>query len=149
MDLKKHKLTTTVDPTLVSDLSKYITSLRNTLDSNGTPQQTIAPSLADTQSKKRKLEDGSATNGSSNTQGWADLSRQADHVVGDVSFSIPQRKKLKLEWVSGTQGGARALGADGGVEFGCGWGDIGMSTPLCALQTLWTTLSNEILDVAG
>ncbi|KAE9975008.1 hypothetical protein EG328_002541 [Venturia inaequalis] len=112
------------DPTLVSDLSKYITSLRKTLHSNATPQQITAPSLANTQSKKRKLEDGSATNGSSNTQEWANLSRQADHVVGDVSFSIPQRKKLKLEWVSGTQGGARALGADGGVEFGCGWGDI-------------------------
>lgn len=49
-------------------------------------------------------------------------------MVGDVSFSIPQRKKLKLEWVSGAQGGARALGTDGSVEFGCGWGDIGMFT---------------------
>jgi hypothetical protein len=50
-----------------------------------------------------------------------------------VSFSVPQRKKLRLEWVSSTKegtGGVRAIGGDGGVEFGCGWADIGMFTLL-------------------
>ncbi|TLD19024.1 Rtt106-domain-containing protein [Venturia nashicola] len=112
------------DPVLASDLSSYVFSLRKTLTSNALPQQSIAQGLAIPQSKKRKLEDGGAVNGSSDTQGWANQSRTADHIVGDVSFSIPQRKKLKLEWLSGAQGGARALGADGGVEFGCGWGDV-------------------------
>lgn len=85
------------------------------------------------------MDDGSATNGRS-SQGWADQSQRADHVVGDVSFSIPQRKKLRLEWVGSSKddlgkGGLRAVGAGGEIEFGCGWGDIGMFffTPIIPL----------------
>lgn len=131
-DSKSEADSVRIDPSLTTDISKYVTSLRKSLTSEFAPQRPIAQSSATPQSKKRKLEDGSAVNGSSGTQKWADSSLTADHVVGDVSFSIPQRKKLKLEWISGPQGGARALGADGAVEFGCGWGDIGMETLLQA-----------------
>jgi len=87
------------------------------------------------------LDDGNAANGNgtSNNQAWADQLQKADHIVGDVSFSIPQRKKLRLEWVSSpagdlTRGGVRAMGGDGGVEFGCGWGDIGTLKPFSFLH---------------
>jgi hypothetical protein len=43
-----------------------------------------------------------------------------------VSFSIPQRKKFKLELVlNKKEGGIRGLGADGNVEFGIAWKDVG------------------------
>lgn len=73
----------------------------------------------------------SSTEERADDEEWADDTRKADHVVGDVSFSIPQRKRLKLEWISASgegSGGMRAVAGDGGVEFGCTWGDIGMFT---------------------
>lgn len=44
-----------------------------------------------------------------------------------VSFAMPQRKKLTLELVSSGKkaGGVRALGADGSVEFGIAWSNVG------------------------
>jgi hypothetical protein len=80
------------------------------------------------QSKKRKLDDTAVANGSS--AGWADQSIRADYNAPDISFSIPQRKKLRLEWIDSAsadlaRGGIRAADASGSVEFGVSWKDIG------------------------
>ncbi len=40
----------------------------------------------------------------------------------DVSFSVPVRKKMRLEWVSG---GMRAVNGEGEIDFGVAWEDIG------------------------
>lgn len=43
-----------------------------------------------------------------------------------VSFSLPQRKKFTLELVlNGKEGGIRGVGADGKIEFGIAWKDVG------------------------
>jgi hypothetical protein len=41
-----------------------------------------------------------------------------------VSFSIPQRKKLTLELLDKKDGGVRAIGASGDVEFSIAWKDV-------------------------
>ena len=64
-------------------------------------------------SKKRKLEHGSI-----DTEGW---DKQTVCEVADVSFSIPQRKKLKLSINKSVSGGLRAINASGAPEFGVGW----------------------------
>ncbi|QDS76232.1 hypothetical protein FKW77_000231 [Venturia effusa] len=161
--LKRLRYLGSQDPSLATEISSYVASLRRSLTSHPMPQPSVARSSAVPQAKKRKLEYADATNGSPDNQTWADLSLMADHVVGDVSFSMPQRKKLKLEWVAGAQGGARALGADNTVEFGCGWGDIVpektrrqhslvvMPTSSSIEPIVWTVLepSNKELDAGA
>lgn len=71
--------------------------------------------------KKRKLEE-IITNGSA---GWTYKSKAAAHIGGDVSFSVPQRKKLRLEWLDAPSGGIRAANpTSGDLEFGVSWSDI-------------------------
>jgi hypothetical protein len=41
-----------------------------------------------------------------------------------VSFSIPQRKKFTLELLDKKDGGVRAIGASGDVEFSIAWKDV-------------------------
>ncbi|KAI9854980.1 MAG: hypothetical protein M1824_006489 [Vezdaea acicularis] len=53
---------------------------------------------------------------------WRDPQEHADTVIPDLSFSIPQRKKLTLEF---TDNGVRAKNpSTQGIEFGVSWGDI-------------------------
>jgi hypothetical protein len=42
-----------------------------------------------------------------------------------TSFALPQRKKYTLELVDKKDGGVRAVGADGSVEFSIAWTDVG------------------------
>ncbi|KIV99251.1 uncharacterized protein PV09_09022 [Verruconis gallopava] len=105
------------DERLILDLSNYIVSLKQQLQASSTQ-----PSDAQHLSKKRRLEDGGAANGS--TADWANRSRTAVYTAGDVSFSIPQRKKLRLEWTDAPHGGIRAANVAGEFEFGVSWQDI-------------------------
>jgi hypothetical protein len=56
--------------------------------------------------------------------GWTDRSKQVSYTGGDVSFSIPQRKKLRLEWLDAPSGGIRAANSAGELEFGISWQDV-------------------------
>ncbi|KAF1960069.1 Rtt106-domain-containing protein [Byssothecium circinans] len=92
--------------TLFRDISTYIL--------NQTSQTTTEPAP-----KKRKLED------SKGAQNLASTAIKAWRSYPGVSFSIPQRKKFTLELVdSKKDGGIRAIGADGSVEFGIPWRDV-------------------------
>jgi len=87
--------------------------------------------------KKRKLDEANSngTNGTAAAnagESWTQRGAKAAQSVPDVSFSVPQRKKLKLEWLAAGKepaaGGIRAVApSDGSVEFGIAWDDIGMS----------------------
>jgi len=86
--------------------------------------------------KKRKLEEANAngTNGAATASGgasWTQQSAEPAQAFPEVSFSVPQRKKLRLEWLAAgkapTAGGLRAVApSDGNVEFGIAWDEIGM-----------------------
>ncbi|KAL9596840.1 MAG: hypothetical protein Q9179_004479 [Wetmoreana sp. 5 TL-2023] len=92
---------------LFRDIATHIQSPGNTAQIDG---GTHAPV-----SKKRKLEvngDGCAPAGDADT-------------IADVSFSIPQRKKLKLELGrNAAKGHIRGLNAAGEAEFGIRWTDV-------------------------
>ncbi|PSN64137.1 Rtt106-domain-containing protein [Corynespora cassiicola Philippines] len=97
--------------TLFRDISTYIL--------NQSSQPSTEPA-----SKKRKLEDsnGVQNGGASNLTSGA---VKAWRSYPGVSFSIPQRKKFTLELVADKRdGGIRAVGADGKVEFGIPWKDV-------------------------
>lgn len=64
-------------------------------------------------SKKRKLEHQSM-----DTEAWG---KETLCEVADLSFSIPQRKKLKLSINKAASGGLRAINASGTSEFGVEW----------------------------
>lgn len=64
-------------------------------------------------SKKRKLE-----HESNDPEGWE---KGTICEVTDLSFSIPQRKKLKLGINKSASGGLRAINASGASEFGVRW----------------------------
>jgi hypothetical protein len=101
--------------TLFRDISSYVL--------NQTSQNQTEPA-----SKKRKLDDSNAVqNGAAGGLGsLASTAVSAFKTYPGVSFSIPQRKKLTLELVSNKkEGGIRGLGADGKVEFGIAWKDVG------------------------
>ncbi|KAH7125713.1 hypothetical protein B0J11DRAFT_487577 [Dendryphion nanum] len=103
--------------TLFRDISTYIL--------NQTSQSAIEPSA-----KKRKLEgtssNGAAQNGTTGASSSSLLNPEtkAWRTYPGVSFSMPQRKKLTLELVAGKEGGIRAIGADGKVEFGIACKDV-------------------------
>ncbi|KAF2019981.1 hypothetical protein BU24DRAFT_477073 [Aaosphaeria arxii CBS 175.79] len=90
-------------------------------------------------SKKRKPESNN-TNGYGVANGAApaaddkailfDSTTKAWKIDPAVSFSIPQRKKLTLELVSGKGGGVRTIGASGSVEFSVAWKDVDISNVL-------------------
>ncbi|KAL8737491.1 MAG: hypothetical protein Q9181_001621 [Wetmoreana brouardii] len=92
---------------LFRDIAAHIQSTSNTAQTNG---ETHAPV-----SKKRKLE--------ANDDGYVPAD-DAD-TIADVSFSIPQRKKLKLELGrNAAKGQIRGLNAAGEAEFGIRWTDV-------------------------
>jgi hypothetical protein len=55
----------------------------------------------------------------------ASPSAKAWKTYSGVSFQMPQRKKLELQLVSSKEGGIRGVGANGSVEFGIPWRDVG------------------------
>ena len=90
-------------------------------------------------SKKRKHDDNDENNGGHDKKQSQHFSN--DHLLqsgapyfsaGEISFSVPQRKKLRLELVRDAGIRAMAGTADGGgggggtFAFGIGWADIGM-----------------------
>jgi hypothetical protein len=82
--------------------------------------------VAEPVAKKRKLEENTiapkiptSSNGSlvsSATKAWRSYP--------GVSFAIPQRKKFTLELLDKDDGGIRAIGASGDVEFSIAWKDV-------------------------
>jgi hypothetical protein len=91
--------------------------------------QTSHPA-AEPAAKKRKLEESNgAQNGASTTAAAAGGSltstpTKAWRTYPGVSFSIPQRKKFTLELLDKKDGGIRAIGANGSVEFSIAWKDV-------------------------
>jgi hypothetical protein len=76
--------------------------------------------------KKRKLEDNNGAPSETAASGGslASSSTKAWRSYPGVSFSIPQRKKFTLELVDTKDGGIRAIGASGNVEFSIAWKDV-------------------------
>lgn len=82
--------------------------------------------------KKRKLDEsngpqnGAATTASVSAVGGSltSTSTKAFKTYAGVSFSIPQRKKFALELLDKNDGGIRAIGASGNVEFALAWKDV-------------------------
>ncbi|KAJ4294343.1 hypothetical protein N0V90_008033 [Kalmusia sp. IMI 367209] len=97
--------------TLFRDISTYIL--------NQASQPSNEPA-----SKKRKLDESNdAQNGAAAASLFSAATKAWRQYPG-VSFSIPQRKKYTLELVDKKDGGIRAVGADGNVEFGIAWKDV-------------------------
>ncbi|KAF2625229.1 Rtt106-domain-containing protein [Macroventuria anomochaeta] len=106
--------------TLFRDISVYIlgqssqppaeptTKKRKLGESNGAQNGTAAPSVP--------------TSGAGDT--LTSTSTKAFKSYTGVSFSIPQRKKFTLELVDNKDGGIRAIGATGNVEFALAWKDV-------------------------
>lgn len=92
---------------LFGDIAHYIKHL---LHASG---QEPAKSQDEQPSKKRKLEHRPI-----DTEGW-DKHSVCD--LTDVSFSIPQRKKLKLSINKSASAGLRAINPSGTSEFGVNW----------------------------
>ncbi|KAF3034217.1 hypothetical protein E8E12_001816 [Didymella heteroderae] len=96
----------------------------------------MSQASAEPTTKKRKLEESNgAPNGAAATTGAAtptsvaggslvSTSTRAFKTYTGVSFSIPQRKKFTLELVDKKDGGIRAIGASGNVEFALAWKDV-------------------------
>ena len=99
---------------LFEDIAQYIADIQNTLGEDSQKAE-VEP-----QSKKRKLEHRPL-----DSAGW---DKGGQYSVADVSFSIPQRKKLVLELApsAGIRAMTTAAGADGdrSVEFAVGWDSI-------------------------
>ena len=107
--------------TLFRDISAYIL--------NQASQPSNEPAT-----KKRKLEENNgAQNGAAGASSLTSAATKAWRQYPGVSFSMPQRKKHTLELVEGKDGGVRAVGADGSVEFGIAWRDVGA---LC-MHVVW------------
>ena len=92
---------------LFGDIAHYIKLLQHPSSHGSLKSHDEQPS------KKRKLEAGSV-----DTEEW-DKETVCD--VADVSFSIPQRKKLKLSINKSASGGLRAVNPSGASEFGVQW----------------------------
>ncbi|KAF1921860.1 hypothetical protein BDU57DRAFT_564022, partial [Ampelomyces quisqualis] len=75
------------------------------------------PSSAAPAAKKRKLDAGTPASSAS----LASRTATAWRSYPGVSFAVPQRKKFTLELLDSTDGGIRAVGADGSVEFSIAW----------------------------
>ncbi|KAL5120162.1 hypothetical protein ACEQ8H_001988 [Pleosporales sp. CAS-2024a] len=81
---------------------------------------------AEPTAKKRKLEDSPSTQHAAATPsgGLASAATKAWRTYPGVSVSMPQRKKLTLELLDRKDGGIRAIGASGHVEFSIAWRDV-------------------------
>ena len=80
---------------------------------------------AEPAAKKRRLEDNDgAQNGAALGGSLVSSATKAWRTYPGVSFSIPQRKKFTLELVDKKDGGIRAIGANGSVEFSIAWKDV-------------------------
>jgi len=81
---------------------------------------------AEPAAKKRRLEEpNSANNGKSAPSGsLLNTSAKAWRSFPGVSFAIPQRKKFTLELLDKKDGGIRAIGVNGTVEFSIAWKDV-------------------------
>ncbi|KAJ4351035.1 hypothetical protein N0V95_004206 [Ascochyta clinopodiicola] len=108
--------------TLFRDISTYILS-----QASQPPSEPIT--------KKRKLEETDSTqNGTAAVAvpqttaivggSLISTSTKAFKSYPGVSFSIPQRKKFTLELLDKKDGGVRAIGATGNVEFALAWKDV-------------------------
>ncbi|KAI4612480.1 hypothetical protein J4E80_007214 [Alternaria sp. BMP 0032] len=99
--------------TLFRDISTYIL--------NQASQPAAEPAT-----KKRKIEESVAPqNGASKTGGsLTSTSTKAIKTYPAVSVAIPQRKKFTLELLDKKDGGIRAIGANGNVEFAIAWKDV-------------------------
>ena len=92
---------------LFRDIAQYITLLKHGSGHGNLGGQN------DHLSKKRKMEHRPV-----DTEGW---DKGTVYNVADVSFSIPQRKKLKLSINNSASAGLRAVNASGTPEFGVNW----------------------------
>ncbi|KAF2845732.1 Rtt106-domain-containing protein, partial [Plenodomus tracheiphilus IPT5] len=99
--------------TLFRDISTFI------LDQQSQP-------AAEPAAKKRKLEEPSSADNSAPPAGGSLLSAssKAWRSYPGISFAIPQRKKFTLELLDKKDGGIRAVGASGTVEFAIAWKDV-------------------------
>ncbi|KAF1940935.1 Rtt106-domain-containing protein [Clathrospora elynae] len=98
---------------LFGDISTYILN------------QTSQPA-AEAAAKKRKLEDTRSTPNGAPAAGsrLRSSAAKAWRTYPGISFSIPQRKKFTLELLDSKDGGIRAVGADGRVEFAIACKDV-------------------------
>ena len=94
---------------LFADISRYVKELKQYLSLS----QESSKSQNERPSKKRKLE-----NQPVDTEAW-DKEKVCE--VADISFSIPQRKKLKMSINKAVSAGLRAINASGISEFGVNW----------------------------
>ena len=92
---------------LFRDIAQYMSHLKH-----GSGQE-ILGDQTEHLSKKRKLEHRPI-----GTEGWG---KGNVYDVADVSFSIPQRKKLKLSISKSASAGLRTVNASGSPEFGVAW----------------------------
>ena len=92
---------------LFGDIAHYVEHLQHLSSQDPLKTQDEQPS------KKRKLEHRSV-----DTEGW---DKETVCQVADVSFSIPQRKKLSLSINKMPSAGLRAINASGSSEFGVSW----------------------------
>ncbi|KAH8422883.1 putative negative regulator of DNA transposition (Rtt106) [Aspergillus melleus] len=112
---------------LFEDIARYTSSLlaRNTNPIIPQPVQAAAAAVPDgPAAKKRKLEKGDAATGNAQTPGDLKADLPLQFYMPDVSFAIPQRKKLTLESTAG-RGFLRARNQTSKeVEFGVAWDKI-------------------------
>ncbi|RMZ66079.1 Histone chaperone [Pyrenophora seminiperda CCB06] len=99
--------------TLFRDISTYILN------------QTSQP-VAEQVPKKRKLEDSHIpqNDAPATSSSLTSAATKAFKTFSAVSFSLPQRKKFVLELLDKKDGGIRAVGANGSVEFVIAWKDV-------------------------
>ncbi|XP_014560761.1 hypothetical protein COCVIDRAFT_23135 [Bipolaris victoriae FI3] len=99
--------------TLFRDISTYIL--------NQTSQPAAEPAT-----KKRKIEESNSVQKAPSATGGSltSAATPAFKTYASVSFSIPQRKKFTLELLDKKDGGIRAIGASGNVEFSIAWKDV-------------------------
>ncbi|GME31625.1 hypothetical protein GTA08_BOTSDO00866 [Neofusicoccum parvum] len=111
---------------LFSSISSYILQLRQA------PPPTNGAAAGEPAAKKRKIDGPEAQKATVGAVGsWANSAAGADFALPDVSFSIPQRKKLNLQLVAAASardssgGGIRVCSGGGAnVEFGIGFKDV-------------------------
>jgi hypothetical protein len=93
----------------ILQLANYVTSLKRLA------AQSQVPDAENGASKKRKLVSG-------DSQILPEIGGSLLFSIPDISFSVPVRKKLKLE---GVNGGIRGLDAAGNMEVSVAWSTIG------------------------
>ncbi|KAL1639826.1 hypothetical protein SLS58_007570 [Diplodia intermedia] len=126
---------------LFSSISSYIVQLRQnahpppppSVATNGATAATTTTPTNEPAAKKRKIDGAAEAAAGAGTSGaWTNSAAGADFTLSDVSFSIPQRKKLQLQLVAASSGagdssggGLRACSGGGAnVEFGIGFRDV-------------------------